>query len=422
MKLFFKYKLIVENYRNPVIPIDEIDQMLMSIPENVSKELTIPKDVLNSFELQDELNPKLWDGFSLKPSIRVRLVKIANDFFKELNLPPNVTLKDILFTGSLANFNWSKFSDVDLHLVLDFSKLEASEEMKEAFFHLQKSQWNDKHDIKLFGYPVEIYAQDISHKLTATAIYSVKRNKWVLKPQRETFKLSKKNLKAKVDYFISHLQDIKEDYANKDYHSAISKAEALKDKIKKYRLSGLDKGGEFSLENLVFKVLRRTPFMDVLSDLKANAYDKQMSLNETQGILTEEIYPFEEDSASTPTSIDYEFPVEDLTYYVYLMSKQKGIYNVSFTIDDYGPTHRINKGVVQMNNVLATVDAIIHDAVSKYPIEVISFFGLRNKEESRDKNSIRTEFYLRYIKQKYPDAKITQNSTGEVFIDVSSIS
>jgi predicted nucleotidyltransferase len=280
MKLFFKHKIILENYRTPVIPIDEIDQMLMSIPENVSKELSIPKDVLNSFELRDELNPNLWDNFSLKPSIRIRLLKVANDFFKELKLPPNVGLKDVLFTGSLANFNWSKFSDIDLHLVLDFSQVEAPQQMKDDFFYLQKTQWNENHDIKLFGYPIEIYTQDLSQKLTATAIYSVKRDKWILKPKREEFKLSKKNIKAKAESFIRNLQDIKDDYNNQKYQSAIDKADSLKDKIKNYRLSGLDKGGEFSLENLVFKVLRRTPFMDILSDIKANAYDKLLSLNE----------------------------------------------------------------------------------------------------------------------------------------------
>ncbi len=286
MKLFLYKNLVLENYSVPSTSqqIDEIDEIANTISDNISKEVKIPKDVLDSFKVKETLNPQIWENDTLNPQVRTNLIKIANDFYKGLNLPSEVKLKDIIFTGSLANFNWSKFSDIDLHIVLDFSQLEGGEQFKEDFFYAQKAIWNQEHDITVFDFPVEIYAQDIKAKLVATAVYSVKFDKWVLKPERESFKVNKKAIKEKADKFISKLKEIRYDYNEKDFQSVVDKVSTLKDKIKKYRTAGLENGGEFSMENIVFKVLRRTPFMDILDSYKAKAYDTLMSVEEIKSI------------------------------------------------------------------------------------------------------------------------------------------
>jgi hypothetical protein len=283
MKLFLNENHKVENYSVPSTkePIDEIDDIANSISDNISKEIKIPADVLNSFAIKSELNPKIWVGDKLNPKVRAKLVKIATDFFNELDLPSEVKMKDIIFTGSLANFNWSKFSDIDLHIVLDFSQIEAEDKFKEDFFYAQKALWNQAHDITVFDYPVELYAQDIKAKLVASAVYSVKFDKWILKASKEDFKVNKKVIKQKADRFIDNLKDIRKDYQENKLQSVVDKVKSLKDKIKNYRTSGLEKGGEYAIENLVFKTLRRTPFMDILDSYKAKAYDKLMSVKET---------------------------------------------------------------------------------------------------------------------------------------------
>jgi hypothetical protein len=292
MKLFLNRNVIVENYTAPSMaqPIDEIDDIANSISDNIAKEVSIPNDVLNSFKIKDTLEPQIWQNEKLNATVKSKLMKIADDFYKGLKLPSEVKMKDVIFTGSLANYNWSKFSDVDLHIVLDFSQLEGGDQFKEDFFWAQKALWNQEHDITIFDYPVEIYAQDIKAKLVASAVYSVKFDKWVLKPEHENFKLNKRVIKNKAEMFIERLKDIRDDYKAKDYQSVVDKVSALKDKIKKYRTAGLDNGGEFSLENLVFKVLRRTPFMDILDSYKAKAYDTLMSVEEVlkESILTKE--------------------------------------------------------------------------------------------------------------------------------------
>jgi hypothetical protein len=285
MKLFFpEDKMpILENIKpvTPITQLDEIDAISNSIDANMEKEISIPKDVMNSFSIKDSLNPDIWTGGKLEPRVRLKLLKIAKDFLKDLDLPKKIIVRDVYFTGSLANFNWSKFSDIDLHIVLDYNQFETSPEFVENYFHAQKSIWNQEHDITVFDYPVELYVQDKNHKMSATAIFSVLRNRWILKPTHQKFQIDKDIIKRKANDIIYNLKDIKQDYKDKRYQSVIDKVTKLKHKIKLMRLAGLEKGGEFSKENLVFKVLRRTPFMDVLDSFRAKSYDTLMSVSES---------------------------------------------------------------------------------------------------------------------------------------------
>ena len=281
MKLFLRKNIIIENYSKPVTTqLDEIEEIAKALPATINSEIKIPQDVINSFEIKSTLNPEFWTDDKLNPDIRETLLTIATDFFEGLELPSNVKIKDIVFTGSLANYNWSKFSDVDLHIVLDFGQIEGNDELIQKFFDAQKNLWNLKHDITIHNFPVEIYAQDAKSKLHATAVYSIKNDKWILKPSKEELRINKNVIRNKALKFVAKLKEIRKDYNNQDYHGVIEKAEALGKKIKNYRTSGLEGGGEYSMENLVFKVLRRSPFMEILNDYKAKAYDAEQSLEE----------------------------------------------------------------------------------------------------------------------------------------------
>lgn len=284
MKLFIRLdpSLIMES--NPIpqpVQLDEIDELAKSIETNLGKDVVIPKDVLNSFQIKDGLNQEIWPtDKELNPEVTKNLTQIAEDFIKDLDLPKEVKVSDIIFTGSLANFNWSKYSDIDLHIVLDFDQFEAEPKILEDYFYGQKAIWNEEHNIKVFNYPVEIYVQDENAELQATAVYSVMNNKWLKKPKREAFELDKNAIKDKADKFIYQLRNIRQDYNDKSYKSVVDRVKKLKDKIYAMRKAGLEKGGEFSSENLVFKVLRRISFMDQLDSYKAKAYDHLMSVVE----------------------------------------------------------------------------------------------------------------------------------------------
>ena len=242
--------------------------------------------ILNSFKLRDTLNPEIWDNvdgndfssIKLKSDIRKHLLDIAKDFIDSMGI--EIEIEDVLFIGSLANYNWSNFSDVDLHVVIDKSKLGIEPLVADEFFDAKKQNFNLKHDIKIKGYDVELYAQDVNEKLDSSkGKYSVLYSKWIETPSLEDFELDKASVIKKVKEFNKVLSSLEQ---MEDSKEKLTKIDAFKEKIRKYRKNGLTQGGELSNENLVFKYLRRSGFMEKLSDLRTNTTDSILSLENAE--------------------------------------------------------------------------------------------------------------------------------------------
>ena len=236
---------------------------------------------LSGFQMQERLNPKVWDGEELKPEIRKNLLKIADDYFESLEIP-GVDIEDVTFTGSLANYNWSQYSDIDLHILIDYKEVPVEESLVQDFLRTKSSSWNQNHDVKIYGYDVELYVQDVSEEHVSSGVYSILKNKWLVKPEKKPIKIDNINVKLKSNRIMDDIDDLYDEMKKeKNYEEIVSKADKIKDKIKKMRQAGLDKAGEFSVENMVFKVLRRNGMLDRLSDIKTIAYDKLVSLPST---------------------------------------------------------------------------------------------------------------------------------------------
>lgn len=276
--LFFKNP-IIENFQQPNgQPLDEIAVMYEKVIKDLPQHFKVDQDVLNSFKIKDTLNPEFWHDGKINPAVQHKLMKIAHDFFKTLELPPKIKLLDVLFVGSMANYNWSKFSDVDLHLVVDFKKFDEEGDFIKKSMDAFKNLYNTKHNIKIAGYDVEVYVQDLKEKLSAAAVYSLAHNKWILKPHDTKFKLDKAVIKRKLDKIFDKLKNIKKNYDNKKFQKVTAEVQELKDVLKKMRKSGLEKGGEFSSENIVYKILRRTEILELLDNYKNKAYDQSVTL------------------------------------------------------------------------------------------------------------------------------------------------
>jgi len=230
---------------------------------------------IKSFTLQDELNPKVWDDYVLKNDIKEELLTLGNDYFENLNLG-NVELSDMIFTGSLANFNWSEYSDFDLHLVFDFTDVNDDVDLVRKYLDAIEKSWKLQHDIKLKGYDVEIYCQDKSQKHHSTGVYSLFDNDWIIKPTKQNFKIDEDGIRKKASSFMGSIDDIEKKLdSGYEFDDVKSSFKKLWKKIKDARQAGLDKEGEFSVENLVFKLLRRNGYIQKFMDLKDKSYDKQ---------------------------------------------------------------------------------------------------------------------------------------------------
>jgi len=233
-----------------------------------------------SFEVQDELQPEFWRDNELDPEINKRLVEIVTDFID--NLPIDITVEDIRFTGSLANYNWSEYSDVDLHVVVDFSKINNDEELVKSFFDAHRMRWNDKHDIRIHNFEVEIYVENTGEEHRSSGIYSLLENEWIVEPSQVAVEIDYETAKKKSDDYMSQMKMVVNMiHSERDYERALRNIERIKTKIRTMRQAGLaSKAQEYSAENIAFKILRRENILRKLNDLKYLAYDSSMSIEE----------------------------------------------------------------------------------------------------------------------------------------------
>jgi hypothetical protein len=246
--------------------------------------MAIDKKIINSFYLQDELNPEVWDSnkSEIKPKlnseIRDRLLKIANLFIDFLNV--EIFVHDIYLLGSLTGYNWSEFSDFDLHIIYDFNDAGEKKETYEELFRLKKTVFNSSHDIRIKGYEVELYVQDLNEENESLGVYSLVYDKWLKTPQKEDFKVNEKKLKEKAQQWMDVIDGVLESAKDEDLETAMKLVDKYKEKIRKYRSCGLKSEGEFSYENLVFKYLRRSGYIGKLNDFKNITIDKNLSLEQ----------------------------------------------------------------------------------------------------------------------------------------------
>ena len=165
-------------------------------------------NIIKSFTTKDKLDSKIWDkDDKLKSEVREKLLEIATEFIDFLGVP--VVVEDVIFTGSLANYNWSEFSDIDLHVVADFSQFdEELLELYQELFKVKKTIFNSDHNIKIYGYEVELYVQNKSEAHFSTGVYSVLNDDWQVKPKKENKKIDNEVLKKKVNDWMSMIDTV----------------------------------------------------------------------------------------------------------------------------------------------------------------------------------------------------------------------
>lgn len=233
-----------------------------------------------SFILHSELQPAIWDHETLREDVSKRLLEIVEDFLEGLEV--SVEMLDLRFTGSLANYNWSQYSDIDLHVVVDFTEVNEDTELVKAFFDEARMRWNDKHRILIHGFEVEIYIENTDEKHVSSGLYSVLEDEWVVKPAEATAEIDFPTALKKANDYMDRTACLSQMvFKEQEYEKAIRIIDRVKEKIRDMRKVGLEsEEAEFSPENIAFKILRRESTLKKLNDLKRTAYDRMMAINE----------------------------------------------------------------------------------------------------------------------------------------------
>jgi len=232
----------------------------------------------------DTLHPQFWDEFEFKEDVLKPILKIVDDFVKDdAHISPEM-VEDVQLTGSLANYNYSEYSDLDVHILLDFADINKDEEIVKRALDGKRFIWNLRHDIKFNGHEVELYFQDIHEPHVASGLFSLSGNRWIKKPKYEKPEIDHEDVVKKANSFkkeLDLLADVLDNISDEKEFSLINKrAKKLKEKIMRMRKEGLAGKGEFSVENLAFKTLRNDQTIARLNELIIKSYDLMFSKEE----------------------------------------------------------------------------------------------------------------------------------------------
>jgi hypothetical protein len=257
----------------------------MSLIKELIEDMKKDKEIMKSFVPKDSLSEDIFDkdgdSYVIKEEIREKLLQITNEFLSFLGI--DFFIYDIHFTGSLANYNWSKYSDLDIHIIVDLDefsngKEESStyNEIVREFFELKKKSWASTNDIKVKGFEVEFYVQDIDDKAISSGVYSILNNEWNVKPEMGEHSIDEDKILKKGEEYAKLIDKLLS--RAEDGEDVLKEIDTLKSKLKKFRQTGLESGGEYSYENLTFKLLRRNGYIEKLFNIKTFVRNKKLSL------------------------------------------------------------------------------------------------------------------------------------------------
>lgn len=254
--------------------------------------MSLAQSILQSFQLKKTLNPDIWtldkdDQYVLRTEIRDKLLLVANDFLEFVDIGPldcdvvnkECTIEDVTITGSISNFNWSKFSDIDLHLIVDYDEIDENEKLVNNILMTKKNLWNASHNVSIKNYEVEIYVQNSEELHFSSGVYSVLFNKWLIAPKKVNVELDINKVLKKARGWMELIDGLQSKAYGMSPEEIIEIINRIKEKLKRFRMCGLEKGGEFSYENLAFKFLRRSGYIKKLFDLKNKVVDLSLSLD-----------------------------------------------------------------------------------------------------------------------------------------------
>ncbi len=227
-----------------------------------------------SFRVYNQtLCPDLWDNYQhLEPRTRVNLLRMAYDFYKKTEFVAPIV--DVWLMGSIANYNWTPDSDVDVHIIIDFSKLQMPPETASKVAKSAGAAWNKDHNVTVKGHKVEINIQSVKAKKPyVMGIYSLMKDEWIRKPCLMNLQVNKPLIQEKYSQMKKYV-----DFA---MHSGNrEEMKKAKDYLDEFRQYGLDHGGELSTENIVYKILRSKGLVKALKDAITITYDKEMTVTE----------------------------------------------------------------------------------------------------------------------------------------------
>ena len=170
--------------------------------------------------------------------------------------------------------------------MVDYKEVWEKTDFVQDYFDSKKQLWSEEHkELKIYGFPVEIYVEDVNNDNPSSGIYSLEKNEWLVEPNDfQDAKINEdriKEISAKLITEIDNIDDqLKTEKDNHKLEVLSTKMKKLFDRLVKQRKESLQKHGEMGTYNIVWKVLRRTGYLDKIWDIINSVYNKVNSIKE----------------------------------------------------------------------------------------------------------------------------------------------
>lgn len=231
------------------------------------------QNILAKFELHDTLNPKIWGKDNkLLPDVKAKLDEIVDEFADSIDIP--LTIVDAHIVGSNASFNYTEYSDLDLHCIVNFSRVEADPAVTESWMWAEKKLFNDEYDITINGVDVELYVEDIGSNTVSNGIYSLFSDEWIKFPEPIDVEVDQ----AAIDESV---QKIALEASKALQSNELSTVLDMIDQIYLIRKNGLAIDGEYGVGNQVFKELRNLGYLVKLNEKASELRSAELSIPTT---------------------------------------------------------------------------------------------------------------------------------------------
>jgi len=232
--------------------------------------------MLKEYQTHSELNPVIWKDGQLRPGLQDGFMKIAEKFYEFLEI--NTPILDVILIGSNANYNWTKYSDIDLHVVINSMEIGDNLHMTKNYLHLKKAIWNHNFPLKYQGINIELYAQDMNENLhSSVGVYSIAHGKWINRPKADLISIDDAIIAMKAQPFEYEIENLQQNHPNVE-----KRIREILLRLRNLRQAGLEAEGEYSVENLAFKHLRNKGYIDRLKELLHIDTMKQLTFENIQ--------------------------------------------------------------------------------------------------------------------------------------------
>jgi hypothetical protein len=342
--------------------------------------------ISDAISFHDKLNPKLWNNNKLRPEVKQQLLIIAEDFLEELGIN-GLDVADMTVSGSNAAYSYTPNSDLDLHILVDMSKLPNNEVYRELFT-AKKSLYNDSHDIKIHGIPVELYVQDAREPVVSLGEYSLKNDNWLKIPSKRRANFDQTATKTKYEKLLTLIELA---LKSRKY----SKVSNIVKTIKRYRQSGLDKGGEFGPENLAYKALRAQGYITKLYDLRDKLHSEKLTIETMYQPIKDDV----NEAFDQPYRLRWEHgdygdvdaiaKMDDGNYLSIMFNKgfSQGTKEEAWSVEFFRNNSQEVTGEGDAQRVFATVLSAIQKFIKKYKPNRVIFSASKEVEQGQNAQS-----------------------------------